>query len=118
MAAYPRAELEEMVERWLQANRDAEQEGNWPKYLGAMYTEAAEYRWNIGPNEEFVARSRKEIEEWALGVQMEGFEEWRYPYHRILIALLGQYFSASCAFSSKSIGGFSCKTVTLPASST
>jgi len=85
MAAYPRAELEEMVERWLQANRDAEKEGNWPKYLGAMYTDDAEYRWNIGPNEEFVARSRKEIEEWALGVQMEGFEEWRYPYHRILI---------------------------------
>ena len=24
MPAYPRAELEEMVERWLQANRDAE----------------------------------------------------------------------------------------------
>ncbi|MEY3759330.1 MAG: hypothetical protein RIR39_821, partial [Pseudomonadota bacterium] len=68
MAAYPRAELEEMVERWLQANRDAEKEGNWPKYLGAMYTDDAEYRWNIGPNEEFVARSRKEIEEWALGV--------------------------------------------------
>jgi len=21
----------------------------------------------------------------ALGVQMEGFEEWRYPYHRILM---------------------------------
>ena len=35
MTAYPRAELEEMVERWLQANRDAEKEGNWPKYLGA-----------------------------------------------------------------------------------
>ncbi len=85
MTTYPRAELEEMVERWLQANRDAEQEGNWPKYLGAMYTDDAEYRWNIGPNEEFVARSRKEIEEWALGAQMEGFEAWRYPYHRILI---------------------------------
>ncbi|NOS89456.1 MAG: nuclear transport factor 2 family protein [Methylococcaceae bacterium] len=85
MAAYPRAELEEMVARWLQANRDAEREGNWPKYLGAMYTDDAEYRWNIGPNEEFVARNRKQIEEWALGVQMEGFEAWRYPYHRILI---------------------------------
>ncbi|MGZ8195402.1 MAG: nuclear transport factor 2 family protein [Methylosarcina sp.] len=85
MAAYPRAELEEMVERWLQANREAEKEGNWPKHLGKMYTETAEYRWNIGPNEEFVARSRKEIEEWALGAQMEGFEQWRYPYHRILI---------------------------------
>ena len=85
MPAYPRQELEEMVERWLQANRDAEQEGNWPKHLGKLYTDNAEYRWNIGPNEEFVARSRQQIEEWALGVQMQGFEQWRYPYHRILI---------------------------------
>ena len=85
MAEYSRAELEQMMERWLQANRNAEQEGNWAKYLGPMYTDDAEYRWNIGPNEEFVARSRKQIEEWALGVQMQGFEQWRYPYDRILI---------------------------------
>ncbi len=85
MAAYPRAELEEMVERWLEANRQAEKDGDWPKHLGAMYTDNAEYRWNIGPNEEFVAHNREEIEKWALGEQMEGFEEWKYPYHRILI---------------------------------
>ena len=85
MAEYPRAELEEMVERWLEANRQSEKDGNWANHLGAMYTEEAEYRWNIGPNEEFVARGRKQIEEWALGAQMEGFEKWQYPYHRILI---------------------------------
>jgi hypothetical protein len=85
MAEFPRAELEEMVARWLAANRQSEQDGNWAKHLGAMYTDDAEYRWNIGPNEEFVARGRKQIEEWALGAQMEGFEQWRYPYHRILI---------------------------------
>lgn len=85
MAAFPRSELEEMVERWLEANRKAEKEGNWPKHLGPMYTDDAEYRWNMGENEEFVARSRKQIEEWALGVQMEGFEQWQYPYDRILI---------------------------------
>ncbi len=28
MTAYPRAELDEMVERWLQANRDAEEAGD------------------------------------------------------------------------------------------
>ncbi|RLT93066.1 hypothetical protein [Ketobacter sp.] len=80
-----RQELEEMVERWLQANRDAEQEGNWTKYLGPMYTEDAEYGWNIGPNEEFVAHGRKEICDIALGYQMKGFEEWQYPYHDIII---------------------------------
>ena len=85
MPEYPRAELETMVERWLEANRQSEKDANWAKHLGAMYTDDAEYRWNIGPNEEFVARGRKQIEEWALGAQMEGFEKWQYPYHRILI---------------------------------
>lgn len=85
MTAYPRAELEEMVQRWLAANRQAEKAGDWSQYLGAMYTDDAEYRWNMGANEEFVARNREEIEKWALGEQMVGFEAWRYPYHRILI---------------------------------
>jgi hypothetical protein len=50
-----------------------------------MYTEDAEYSWNMGPNREFIARNRKEIEDWALGAHMEGFEKWRYPYDRIII---------------------------------
>ena len=29
MPAYPRKELEEMVERWLDANKQSEQEGDW-----------------------------------------------------------------------------------------
>jgi hypothetical protein len=85
MPQYPREELEEMMERWLAANRRAEREGNWVKHLGAMYTEDAEYRWNMGPNREFIARGRKEIEDWALGAHMEGFEKWRYPYSNIVI---------------------------------
>lgn len=85
MPAYPREELEQMMERWLAANRDAEQAGNWARYLGPMYTEDAEYSWNMGPNREFVARGRKQIEDWALGAHMEGFEKWRYPYEKILI---------------------------------
>ena len=85
MPAYPRQELEAMVERWLAANKQSETEGNWIKNLGAMYAEDAEYSWNMGPNREFVARGRKEIEDWALGAHMEGFERWRYPYDRIII---------------------------------
>ncbi len=85
MTGYPREELEEMVERWLQANKDAEKEGDWSKYLGPMYTEDAVYGWNIGPNEEFVANSRQEIIDLALGYHMKGFEEWEYPYHDIII---------------------------------
>ncbi len=85
MPAYPREELEEMVERWLAANRRAETEGDWIKHLGGLYTDDAEYGWNMGPNREFLARGRQQIENWALGVHMEGFETWRYPYEKILI---------------------------------
>jgi len=85
MPEFPREEMEEMVARWLEANKKAEQEGNWAKHLGPLYTDDAEYRWNMGPDEEFVARGRRQIEEWALGVQMQGFEDWSYPYDRILI---------------------------------
>lgn len=85
MAKYPREELDEMMQRWLQANKNAEAEGDWGKHLGPLYTEDAEYRWNVGANEEFVAQGRKQIEDWALGVQMEGFDGWSYPYDKVLI---------------------------------
>ncbi len=85
MPAYPRKEIEEMVDRWLAANRDSERAGDWVKSLGSMYTDDAEYSWNMGPNREFVARGRQQIEDWALGAHMEGFEKWRYPYDRIII---------------------------------
>src|SRR5690349_14936196 len=83
--AWPRAELEEMVDRWLKANVRSEGASNWTEHLGQMYTEDAVYKWNIGPNEEFVAKGRKEIMEIALGYQMKGFEDWEYPYHDIII---------------------------------
>jgi hypothetical protein len=83
--AWPRAELEEMVERWLKANVASEDGGDWTTPLSQMYTEDAVYTWNIGPNEEFVANGRKEIAEVALGYQMKGFEDWEYPYHDIVI---------------------------------
>lgn len=83
--SYPRAELEEMVERWLKANIAAETEGDWTDHLSRMYTEDAVYSWNVGPNEEFVANGRKEIRDIALGYQMKGFEDWEYPYHDIII---------------------------------
>lgn len=85
MPAYPREELEEMMDRWLEANRNAEREGNWSKYLGAHYTDDAVYRWNVGPNEEFWAHGVEEIREVALGYHMRGFEEWHYPYETVLI---------------------------------
>ena len=37
MAEYPRAELEEMVELWLEANRQSEKDGNWVGATGWVH---------------------------------------------------------------------------------
>ena len=66
MPAYPRAELEEMVERWLEVNRAGEAKKDW-KHMADLYTEDATYGWNVGPNDEFMAVGREEIREIALG---------------------------------------------------
>ena len=84
MPAYPRAELEEMVERWLQANRDAEAAGDW-KPMAELYTADATYGWNYGPKEDFMAIGRDEIRDIALGAEMGGLDGWQYPYEEILI---------------------------------
>lgn len=84
MPAFPREELEEMVERWLEANRKAEAAGDW-KPMAELYTEDATYGWNFGPKEEFMAVGRDEIRDIALGLEMAGLDGWEYPYEEILI---------------------------------
>ena len=54
MPAFPREELEEMMRRWLAANKAAEAAGDW-KPMAEFYTADAEYTWNLGPTEEFIA---------------------------------------------------------------
>ncbi len=82
---HARKELEEMVRRWLDANRRAEETGDWKTTLGAHYTSDAIYRWDLGPDQEFVARGLEEIREVAIGYQMDGFAGWKYPYDRVII---------------------------------
>ena len=84
MSAFPREEIEEMVRRWVAANNEAGTTGDWSK-MSAFYAEDAIYSWNNGPNWEFVARGRKEIHDWVFGTEMEGLEQWTYPYVRTLI---------------------------------
>ena len=84
MTAYPRAELDEMVERWIQANRDAEAAGDW-RPMADLYTEDATYGWNYGEHTEFMAVGREEIRNLALGAEMGGLDGWEYPYQEIVI---------------------------------
>lgn len=79
-----REALEDWAARWLQANRDAEAAGDW-KPLADFYTEDATYGWNIGPKEDVMCIGREEIRDVALGLEMEGLENWVYEYQKVLI---------------------------------
>ena len=84
MASFTRAELEEWVQSWLQANKDCEKAGDW-RPLADFYATDATYGWNIGPKEDVMCVGIDEIRDIALGQEMEGLAGWRYPYQRVLI---------------------------------
>ena len=84
MPTFDRDELDEMVRRWLQANRDCEAIGDW-RPLAELYTEDATYGWNFGPREDFMAVGRDEIRDVALGLEMGGLDGWQYPYQHVLV---------------------------------
>lgn len=78
MATFDRAELDEMITRWVDANKRAEAEGDW-KPLADLYTEDATYGWNYGPKDEFMAVGREEIRDLALGQEMDGSKAGSIP---------------------------------------
>ncbi|RFU39803.1 nuclear transport factor 2 family protein [Actinomadura logoneensis] len=84
MPAFPRTELDAMVEHWLEANRRCEAAGDW-RPLADLYTEDATYGWNVGPGQDFMAVGRAEIRDIALGAEMGGLDGWSYPYQAILV---------------------------------
>ena len=84
MPSLPRGELDKWVEEWLEANRECERKGDWTP-LADFYTEDATYGWNIGPKEDVMCIGIDEIRDVALGLEMEGLDNWRYPYQRVLI---------------------------------
>lgn len=83
-AGFPREQLESWVQRWLQANIDAEHSGDW-RPLADFYADDATYGWNIGPKEDVMCVGIDEIRDIALGQEMVGLEGWRYPYQRVII---------------------------------
>ncbi|MGV0835457.1 nuclear transport factor 2 family protein [Mycolicibacterium thermoresistibile] len=84
MPSLPREQLEAWVERWLEANREAERKGDW-RPLADFFAEDATYGWNIGPKEDVMCVGIDEIRDVALGLEMEGLENWVYEYQKVLI---------------------------------
>lgn len=79
-----RAEMEAFWDRWLEANRVAEDKRDWG-ILAEFYAEDATYGWNSGPKDSFMAMNRDEIRDLALGLEMRGLEGWTYPYQFTMI---------------------------------
>ncbi|MFV0493719.1 nuclear transport factor 2 family protein [Mycobacterium sp.] len=84
MPAFPREELEDWVQRWLEANRSAERTGDWTA-LADFYADDATYGWNIGPKEDVMCVGIDEIRDIALGLEMAGLENWQYPYQKVIV---------------------------------
>lgn len=76
---YTRAELEEFWDSWLAINREAERTGDW-RVMADHYAEDASYGWMYSVDEHFMAVGRDQIRDWAIGVEMDGFDGWHYDY--------------------------------------
>src|SRR6185312_4246467 len=83
-SSFTREDLDKWVQRWLDANRECEQKGDW-KPLADFYTEDATYGWNIGPKEDVMCVGRDQIRDVALGLEMQGLENWVYEYQKVLV---------------------------------
>lgn len=74
-----RAEIEEFWDSWLDINRQAERTGDW-RVMADHYAEDATYGWMYSHDEHFMAVGREQIRDWAIGIEMDGFDGWHYDY--------------------------------------
>jgi hypothetical protein len=84
MTELTRAEIEEFWDSWLAINREAERTGDW-RVLAGHYAQDATYGWMYAPDEHFMAVGRDQIRDWAIGIEMDGLDGWRYDYQATLI---------------------------------
>lgn len=84
MSDLTRDEIEAFWETWLQVNRDAERSGDW-RVMADWYAEDATYGWMLTPDEHFMAVGRDQIRDWAIGIEMDGFDGWHYDYMATVI---------------------------------
>ncbi|WP_194288926.1 MULTISPECIES: nuclear transport factor 2 family protein [unclassified Nocardioides] len=84
MSELTRAEIEEFWESWLEVNREAERTGDW-RVLAESFALDATYGWMYSVDEHFMAVGREQIRDWAIGIEMDGFDGWRYDYQCAVI---------------------------------
>ena len=84
MTSLTRDEIEEFWETWLDINRQAEKSGDW-RVMAEWYAEDATYGWMLTPEEHFMAIGRDQIRDYAIGIEMDGFDGWHYDYQATVI---------------------------------
>ena len=53
--------------------------------LADSYAEDATYGWMLTPDEHFMVAGRDQIRDWAIGIEMDGFDGWHYDYMATVI---------------------------------
>jgi ketosteroid isomerase-like protein len=85
MSAHDRAEVQKAIEKFKQANYEAERDGDWSR-LAAFYTDDAVYTYvGLAAGGLVEARGRDEIRKLVLQRDMETYRGWTYPFDWIAI---------------------------------
>jgi hypothetical protein len=83
--SHPREEIQATLERFVEANRLAEQDGNWER-LADFYTDDAVYVYaGLAANGMVEARGRDEIRRDILTRDMEPYRGWTFPHEWAVI---------------------------------
>ncbi len=85
MASFERAELDEWVQTGgCRPTRTARRRAIGGRWRTSTPPDAT-YGWNIGPKEDVMCVGVDEIRDVALGLEMEGLENWVYEYQKVLV---------------------------------
>lgn len=79
-----RDEVRQMLDRWLETNREAEASGDWAG-LADYYAPDATYRYTIGAFGSREAIGRDAVRALVMERDMIGFQGWTFPYEWIVI---------------------------------
>jgi len=85
MRTFPRAEIQETLDRFVAANRLAEQDGDWGR-LADFYTDDAVYVYaGLAAGGMVEARGRDAIRQLVLARDMEDYRGWTFPHEWAVI---------------------------------
>ncbi len=80
MTKFSKAEVEETIDALIAHQGQASESGDWSSWAERFYTPDAVYICEYGPLDTVEARGLEAIKATHLGRDMEGWENWTFPY--------------------------------------